>query len=117
MLAIAIGDRMQALSDALLFKIELTWRHTIDSPAAPALDSTIARKILILVTNADGDINGLVVPSPADNWETIGSYAGIRLDLASAGAVGFADLLLAVELRTDDDRAFGTILSVGGLAL
>ena len=117
MLAIAIADRMAALSDALLSKIELTWRYTIDSPAEPALDSTVERKILMLITNEDEEINGLVIPSPADNWETIGNYAGIRLDLASAAAVQFVAMLESIDFRTDDNRPLGIILAAGGLAL
>lgn len=117
MLAIAIADRMQALSNALLSKIELTWKYTIDSPAEPPFDSTIERKILMLITNEDGEINGLVIPSPADNWEIIGNYAGIRLDLESPAATGFVTMLESLDLRTDDNRALGTILAAGGLAL
>lgn len=117
MLAIAIADRMAALSNARLTKIELTWKYTIDSPAEPALDSTIERKILMLITNADDEINAIVIPSPADNWEQIGNYAGIRLDLASAAAAQFVAMLLAIDFRTDDNRVLGTILAAGGLAL
>jgi hypothetical protein len=117
MLAIAIGDRMQALSNAILFKIQLTWRYTVDSPAEPAIESDIERKILLLVTNEDEEINGIVIPSPGDIFEAIGAYAGIRLDLATAGAIGFADMLLSVELQTDDNRAVGTQLVTGGLTI
>lgn len=108
---------MQAISSALLYKIDLTWRYTVDSPPDPALDSTTERKILLLITNADEEINGLVLPSPAENWEVLGNYAGIRLDLASAGAVAFAAMLLTADLRTEDNRAFGTTLVAGGLEL
>lgn len=118
MLAIAIADRIAALSNAILFKIELVWRYTIEPPWFPAEGSTIERKILMLMTNEDEEINGIMIPSPADSiWETVGSYAGIRLDLDSAGAVGFANMLLAVDLRTDDNRQLGTVLAAGGLAL
>lgn len=118
MLAIGISDRIAALSNAVLFKIELVWRYTIEPPWSPAEGSTIERKILMLMTNEDEEINGIVIPSPADSiWETLGSYAGIRLDLLSAGAVGFADMLTLVDLRTDDNRAVGTVLAAGGLAL
>jgi hypothetical protein len=116
-LANGIADRMQAISNALLWKIDLTWRYTIDSPAAPALDSTNERKILMLITNEDDEINAIVIPSPAANWESVGSYAGIRLDLASAAATSFAAMLASTDLRTDDDRAVGTILAAGGLAI
>lgn len=116
-LAFRIAARMQAISSALLYKIDLTWRYTVDSPPDPALDSTTERKILLLITNADEEINGLVLPSPAENWEVLGNYAGIRLDLASAGAVAFAAMLLTADLRTEDNRAFGTTLVAGGLEL
>lgn len=108
---------MQAISNALLYKIDLTWRYTVDSPPDPAFDSTNQRKILLLITNADEEINGIVLPSPADNWEALGEYAGIRLDLASAGAVAFSAMLLTFDLRTEDNRALGTTLAAGGLEI
>lgn len=118
MLAIAIADRMAALSDAVVTKVDLVWRYTIDSPGTPADTSDISRKILMLVTNADDEINGMIIPSPqAAIWETLGAYAGIRLDLASSGAVGFVGMLEAVDLRTGDNRIFGTVLAAGGLAI
>lgn len=117
LLAYALADAMQALSNGLLTKIDLIWRYTVDSPPLASIDADLSRKILLLVTNEDDEINGLAVPSPADNWETTGAYAGIRLDLASAGAVGFAAMLLANDLRTDDNRAVGTVLAAGGLTI
>lgn len=113
----AIGDCMQAFSNGVLFKIELTWRHKIDSPATPPIGSSVERKLLLLVTNTEDEINGIVIPSPGDVFESVGAYAGIRLDLASAGAIGFADMLLVVELQTSDGRPVGSILAAGGLAI
>jgi len=108
---------MQALSNGLLVKIDLTWRYTVDSPADADASADLSRKILMLVVNADDEINGLVIPSPRDLWETTGAYAGIRLDLTSAGALGFVALLESMDMRTDDNRALGTILAAGGLAI
>jgi hypothetical protein len=116
-LAIAIADRAGALSDALVVAIDLAWRWTVDSPATPGPESTIERKLLLLMVNSDDEINGMIVPSPADNWETIGNYAGIRLDLASDAAAGWVAMLEAIDFRTEDDRPLGTILAAGGLAL
>lgn len=116
-LAFAIAARMEAISNALLTKIDLSWRYTVDSPAAADASADLSRKILLLVTNADDEINGILIPSPGEVWETTGSYAGIRLDLASAGAVAFSAMLLTADLRTDDNRALGTILAAGGLAI
>lgn len=116
-LANGIADRMLGISNGVVSKIELTWRYRIDSPATPASGSSVARKVLLLMTNDAGDINGVIVPSPGDIFEAAGDYAGIRVDLASAGAIGWADMLLTIDLRTDDDRALGTVLAAGGLAL
>lgn len=116
-LAYAIGARLSAISDAVLHKIELVFRYSVDDPPEPAGDSDIERKVLLLITNDDGEINGLVIPSPGDIWETTGSYAGIRVDLAGAGALGFASMLGEIDLRTEDNRQLGTILAAGGLAL
>lgn len=112
-----IGSEMQALSNGILTKIDLTWRYTVDDFPEPDASADLQRKILMLVVNEDDEINGIVIPSPADNWETVGSYAGIRLDLASAGALGFVAMLESIDLRTDDNRAVGTILAAGGLAI
>lgn len=116
-LAFFVADKMQAISNGVLSKIELVWRYTIDDPGTPAEESDVARKILMLMTNEDGEVNGIVIPSPGDIWETTGSYAGIRLDLAGAGALGWADMLLVMDLRTEDNRAVGTVLTAGGLML
>jgi hypothetical protein len=115
--ALAVADRVGALSDALITSIDIAWRWTVDSPATPALTSSIERKLLLFMINADEDINGMIIPSPSDNWETIGSYAGIRLDLASAGALQWSAMLAALDLRTQDGRELGTVLAAGGLAL
>lgn len=116
--AYALGATMQSLSNGILAEIKLTWRYTIDSPATPATDSTNERKLLMLMLNDDMEINGIIVPSPDSAiFETTGAYAGIRLDLASAGALGWIDMLASMDLRTDDNRAVGTELAAGGLAL
>src|SRR4051794_14254853 len=98
LLAMTIADRMQAFSDGVLYKIELTWKYRVEPTPTPPEDSTVERKLLLLVTNEDEEINGMIVPSPGDVFEAAGAYAGIRLDLASAGAIGFADMLLVVAL-------------------
>jgi hypothetical protein len=116
-LAYFIAGKMQNLSNALLIKIELTWHYRADTVIEPPFDSTNERKILLLMLNSDDEINGMVVPSPIDNWESTGAYAGIRLDLASAGALGWVAMLESIDLRTDDNRPVGTILAAGGLAL
>jgi hypothetical protein len=116
-LAYAIGDRMSAISDALLYRIDLLYRHKIDDPGEPGEDSNVERKILMLITNEDEEITGIVIPSPGDVFEVTGAYAGIRLDLASTGAIGFADMLLVVELVSRDGIAIGENLVTGGLAI
>lgn len=114
--AAAMADRVGAMSDAIIVRIELAYRWTVDSPATPADSSNIERKLLLLMVNSDDEINGMIIPSPADNWETTGSYAGIRLDLASAGALQWSAMLAAIDLRTQDDRQLGAVLAAGGLA-
>ncbi len=117
-LAFAIAARMEAISNALLYKIDLVWRYTVDSPALADEDADLSRKILMLITNDAGEINAIIIPSPqAAIWEAIGAYSGIRLDLASAGAVGFSDMLLTFDLRTEDDRTLGVELATGGLQI
>lgn len=115
--ALDFSSRVESITDANLIGINMAWRWTIDDPGIPAESSNIARKILMLILNEDEDINGIMIPSPSDNWETTGNYAGIRLDLASAGALAFSAMLASLDLRTDDNRALGTVLAAGGLAL
>jgi hypothetical protein len=116
--AFSLGSLAQSMSNAALEKVELRWRHTVDSPAVAPIETDLSRKILLLVTNEDDEINAMTIPSPrVELWETIGPYAGIRLDLGSAGALGLVDMLEAMSLRTKDDRQFGINLIAGGLAL
>lgn len=116
-LAAAIADHAGALSDAVLDGIDVAYRWTVDDPGTPAESSNIERKLLMLMLNSADEINGIMVPSPADNWESTGNYAGIRLDLTSAAAAGWVAMLEAIDLRTDDNRQLGTVLAAGGLAL
>lgn len=117
-LANAIADKMLGISNGVVSKIDLTWRYTIDSPATPAADSTMERKVLLFMVNDAEEINAILIPSPDSAiFETTGAYAGIRVDLASAGAIGWSDMLALVDLRTDDNRAVGVELAAGGLML
>lgn len=115
--AFVVADRASAMSDAVITGIDIAYRWTIDDPAAPGDSSSIERKILMLMVNSDDEINGMIVPSPkAELWETTGSYAGIRLDLAGDGALAWIDMLAALDLLTVDGRLLGSLV-VGGLAL
>jgi len=113
----AIAGAAGAISDATVTGIDIAWRWTIDEPAAPAESSNIERKLLMLMVNDAGEINGMIIPSPrADLWETTGSYAGIRLDMSSAGALAWIAMLASIELVTPAAHELGA-LAVGGLAL
>lgn len=116
-LANMMADRAGALSDAVIVQISIAYRYTIDSPSSAGDASNIEHKLLLLMKNADEEVNGMIIPSPRDLFETTGSYAGIRLDMSSSGALAWIDLLESIDLRTQDDRALGTTLVVGGLAL
>jgi hypothetical protein len=114
--ALGVADRVAPLSDAVITAIQIAYRWTIDAPAAPADSSSIERKILLLMVNADSEINGMMIPSPrVELWETTGNYAGIRLDMASAGALAWVDMLANVALLTRDARDLGSLIT-GGLA-
>lgn len=112
-----IADAASALSDGALERVEVAYRWTIDDPATPAESSDIERKLLMLVVNDAEEINGVIIPSPRDLWESTGSYTGIRLDLGAPAALGFVAMLEALDLRTGDNRELGTVLIAGGLAL
>jgi hypothetical protein len=116
-LGFALAEPITGLSNAVLDRVEFVWNYRIDSPGTPGSESDVSRKLLLLIINADEEINAIVIPSPGDVWETTGDYAGIRLDLTSAGAIGFNAMLAAAGLRTDDDRELGTAITVGGLQL
>jgi hypothetical protein len=117
-LGFALAEPITGLSNAVLDRVEFVWNYRLDSPETPGSESNVSRKILLLIINSDEEINAIVIPSPQDGvWETTGDYAGIRLDLASAGAIGFNAMLAAAGLRTDDDHELGTAITVGGLEL
>ena len=115
--ALAMAERVAPLSDAGIVAIQIAYRWTIDDPAAPAESSSIERKLLLLHVNPEDEINGMIIPSPkAELFETTGTHAGIRLDMSSAGALAWIDMLAALELLTKQAHALGA-LEVGGLAL
>jgi len=115
--ALAMVDYVAPLSDALIVTLQIAYRWTIDDPETPAESSNIERKILLLHVNDADEINGMIIPSPRiDLWETTGNYAGIRLDLASAGALAWIDMLTGVELLTKQGHELGALVA-GGLAL
>jgi hypothetical protein len=116
-LANTLASAAESISDAQLYKIELLYRWRADEPPEAPESSDVERKLLLLITNDAGDINGLIIPSPSDVWELTGSYAGIRVDLVNAAIVLFAEALAALDYRTDDDRALGQVVAAGGLAL
>jgi hypothetical protein len=111
-------SQFSALSNALVVRIQVSYKHTIDDPGLPDPQSNTRQNVMLFVENDQGDINALVVPSPRPLiFEQAGPYAGIRLDLAGAAAVQFQAGILAYLLRTEDNRQFGTTLLTGGLAL
>jgi hypothetical protein len=114
--ALAMVGAVAPLSDALIVAVQIAYRWTIDDPATPAESSNIERKLLLLHVNDSDEINGMMIPSPrADLWETTGNYAGIRLDMASAGALALIDMLAGIELLTKQAHPLGALV-VGGLA-
>lgn len=117
MLADILMASLTPISDAVISKLEILFRWRADSPPAPASSSNVERKVLLLLTNDDLDINGIIIPSPADIFEITGDYAGIRVDLASSAIAAFQAALAELDYRTDDDRQLGQVVAAGGLAL
>lgn len=113
-----LAERIQALSDAVLVKIELLWRFRPDTiPEAPE-SSNVERKLLLLIENENEEINGLIVPSViVDIFEQSGVYAGIRADLDHPGFDAFMALLTTINFQTKDNRALGDTIAAGGLAI
>jgi hypothetical protein len=116
-LAETLASRLETLSDAALSKIEILYRWRADDPPDPPESSNIERKLLLLITNPDDEINGLIIPSPGDLFEPLGPYAGIRVDLLHPAIVTFQAALEAFDYRTGDDHALGQVVAAGGLAL
>jgi hypothetical protein len=114
--ALAMVGVVTPLSDGLIVAVQIAYRWTMDDPATPAESSNIERKLLLLHVNSEDEINGMIIPSPRiELFETLGNYAGIRLDLASTGALAWIDMLTRVELLTREGHELG-VLAVGGLA-
>lgn len=113
----AIAARVQVLSNALLWRIQLVWKWTADMPGPADVDSNVRRALLLLVQASDERINALLVPSPRDSvFEIDGRYAGVRVDLDNAAVSGFVSVL-ELPLLTPDGGAFGTDIITGGLSL
>ncbi|MBL0830560.1 hypothetical protein JK320_25420 [Klebsiella pneumoniae] len=115
-LAFNLAAHVAALSNAALFKIELLFRFEGDTTTEPPPTSDVSRKALLLTTNDADQINGLIIPSIRAIFETIGPYAGIRVDIEHPAVVAFGAALEALPFVTIDGRQFGT-LAAGGLAL
>lgn len=113
----AIAARLQVLSNALLWRIQIVWKWTADMPGPADVDSNVRRAVLVLVAGPDDAINALLIPSPRSTiFEADGRYAGIRLDLDNAAVSGFVSVL-ELPLLTPDGGAFGTDIITGGLSL
>lgn len=116
-LAYTLSDAISAISDGVIAEITILYRWRDYTPAEAPSSSNVERKVLFLVTNLDGDINGVIIPSPIDIWEITGSYAGIRVDLLHASVIALQEALEAQDYRTNDDRQLGQVVAAGGLAL
>ena len=117
-LAESLAARMQAISDALLCKIELLWRFKPDEIGEAFETSNVERKLLLLIQNENDEINAIIFPSVLTVlFETSGVYAGIRADLALPAFTIFQALLEAHNFRTVDNRPLGTAIAAGGLSL
>lgn len=117
LLANRLADRASALSNAPLYRIDLLYRwRPDDQPEAPA-SSDVSRKLLLLITNAQQEINGMIIPSTRDVFESTGSYAGIRADLLHPAIVQFGELLLSIPFQTEDGRDLGATIAAAGLTL
>lgn len=116
-LAEHLASALEAISDAALYKIEVVYRWRADDPPDAPDSSSVERKVLLLITNDDAEINGIIIPSPIDLFETTGAYAGVRIDLLNPGIVAFQDMLGTLDFRTDDDRQLGQVVAAGGLTL
>lgn len=84
----AIGARLAALSDAILFKARLSLE--LELPPSNALQPTanVYRRGFLLFRNG-GDVCSLAIPSfRRDLTEAVGDYAGIRVTPASLSGAG-----------------------------
>lgn len=113
-----LAERMLAISDAALADIDILWRYQIDNlPDAPET-SSVERKLLLLLENANEEINGLIVPSVnIDIFEQSGVYAGIRADLENPAFDALMALLTTINFQTKDNRPLGQQIAAGGLAI
>lgn len=116
-LADYIESRLVSVSDAVLSRVEIVFRWRADDPPEAPETADLERKLLLLITNDAGEINGLIIPSPIDLFEPLGPFAGVRADLTNAAVLAFQDMLGEFEFRTADDRQLGQVIAAGGLAL
>lgn len=107
-----------AISDALVYRMEMVWKYTIDVLPMPSVTSDISRGLLILIENDSGELSGIRIPSPkAELFETTGKYAYIRMDKTNSAVIDFQTLLNTQDFRTADNRQLGHTIINGGLML
>lgn len=115
--AFALASALQAVSDAALFKLDLSFKPTF-TPGPAASPMSDARSYALLFYRNDDRTTSIQVPSPAGlPTETAGAYAGVRVTrelLELSGLLGQVESLPA-GLVDGLGRPLGTAFSIGGI--
>ena len=89
--ATAVGNAMQAVSDAALIDLQLTYAFVNDAPPVPPATSEVERKLRIpLGTARFEDVTAIEVPSPAFTLEVNGTDV---VDVTTPAVTALVDLL------------------------
>jgi hypothetical protein len=112
-------SRANALSDAVIVRVTYTWETFHDNDPDTAGPRLFPYKALLFYRNVDY-YECFVLPAPkASLFETVGNYAGIRVDMSNPTvASDIADLSTALEDTTTIEGYFWPdMYVVGGLCI
>jgi len=109
-----------AVSDALIVRVVAEYEYYFVGLPDPSITSDVKRTVLLFYRNEDSRIERISVPSPRVSiFETVGEYAGIRIDMSNPAIIQWANLTLGdlIIFKTKDGDTMGPDLLTGGLAI
>jgi hypothetical protein len=108
---------LHAASDAIVTRISVKYTHVIDSHPEPASSADLQRNLLLLLRDGT-NFEALTIVSPrTDLIETLGDYAGVRLNMQHPTVQAFATnyALWAIPFTNPEGDPIGELVT-GGLA-
>lgn len=114
--ALTAASRMQAVSSAVVSKVELIWTANLPTPAPPGPLSNVELRTVLFYRNGP-DVSALTLPSATLlPVETSGPYSGIRTTRELLDVSGMLTAVQGLVAGALDPlgRPYGPVFSVGG---